>query len=55
MYVVLIWDTISNVQLFAGLNGFAKVFKSPKEALAAVKKYEGGFNYQVVEIEKGNH
>lgn len=46
--VILIWDTLSNIQLFCDAAGFAKVFENEAEADKYIKKYDISFNYQIV-------
>ena len=46
--VILVWDTLSNIQLFCDATGFAKVFDNEAEADKHIKKYDISFDYQIV-------
>ncbi len=50
MFIVLIWNTPSDVQLLTAYNGFAKTFADRQQAEDFMFKQEVSFHYQIVEL-----
>lgn len=53
MFIIIIWDTAYNIQIFAGEDGFAKAFASKEAAEEYISQFEISFNYQIVELKGG--